>query len=315
MNHTIRGGETKCLHNKTFAQGNGIDNYCHDDYNNNFVNPELDILKNKDLHGGSNSGKVLRTLDPILSFDIVDTVQAGGFRRTISTGYFKSGYKTYLIADVTDQRLRSGYFSRLHRLGISKQTMENIKPHITLMEIIVNRANPDSKYIIDGYGQMVPVLKALLDTKYNQLKNNMRITSSKGRYSVMGDFMAKVYRASDNTHITSFRMVLYSYLSIMLGRFRRKKITYDGKGYYVYLYNNKELIAVPDYYHGKGNWTPHMSLIRLDKVQKDNLILYNAYKRQGLSVLVNALHGSSGSIDNLNLATHFGVLRTSVIRT
>lgn len=230
-------------------------------------------------------------------------------------GYFKSGYKVYLIADATDQRMTKHYFNRLDKLKISKREQANIRPHITLMEILVNREHPDYRFIVDAYGQINSTLKDLLTMKYHQLSPQMYINSKKGHYGIMGDFMAKVYKASNSSYITEFRMALYKYLEIMLGKGSRKVREVDGKKYFVYSYNRRDLIAIPEYYHGKGNWTPHLSIVKLDKLDRSNPSLYLAYKNHGVSALISALSGVRGSIDQLNMSYHFSSLRISVLRS
>ena len=182
------------------------------------------------------------------------------------------------------------------------------------MEIEVNRANPYHKYIVDAYGQINGILRDLLTIKYNQISGNIYLKSKKGVYNIMGDFMAKVYKTNNPTYITDLRMVLYKYLEVMLGKSNRKVKIRDNKKYFVYSYRGKDLIAIPEYYHGKGKWTPHLSLIRLDKIKKSNILLYRNYQKYGIKELIMALRGVKGSLDNLNMSYHFNTLRISVVR-
>ena len=73
------------------------------------------------------------------------------------------------------------------------------------------------------------------------------------------------------------------------------------------------MIAIPEYYHGKGVWEPHLSLIKLNNIQKSNITLYNLYQENGTIALINKLRGVKGTIDNLNMSIHFNSLRFSVI--
>jgi len=129
----------------------------------------------------------------------------------------------------------------------------------------------------------------------------------------MGDFVAKIYNATNPIYITHFRTSFYKYLESFLGKSTRRYIKTASKGYYVYSYRGKDLIAIPEYYHGKGVWTPHLSLIKLDKIQRSNPNLYNAYEKSGVSALIRALAGSRGSLDHFNMSRHFNIFEISVV--
>jgi hypothetical protein len=63
---------------------------------------------------------------------------------------FRSGYTMYMIADATDQGLIRAYHDRLDRLGINKRYQVKIKPHISLMQVQINKANPDYQYLVNN---------------------------------------------------------------------------------------------------------------------------------------------------------------------
>lgn len=249
-----------------------------------------------------------------------DNIIDGGYRRQPATGaknkqnIFKTNYKVYLIADATAYKMTNYYFDRLTSLGIHKKDQSMMKPHITLMEIIVNGENPDHKYIVDAYGQINTSLRELLNTKYQQLSPQMYINSNKQDYEIMGDFLAKIYKSTNSYYITDFRIAFYKYLEIMLGKSTRNVILFGDKKYFIYSYNGKELMAIPEYYHGKGQWKPHISIIKLDKISKSNPSLFGAYQKYGVISLIKELLKVKGSIDQLNMSYHFNSLRTPIIK-
>lgn len=226
---------------------------------------------------------------------------------------FRSGYTMYMIADAIEPKLINAYRSRLDKLGISRVEQSKIKPHISLLQVQINKANPDHHQLVGSTGKIRSNLERHLENAYKILSPQMYLISRKGKYEIMGEFMAKVYKAINSTYITSFRMSLYKYLEHKLGPSTRKIAILNGKKYFVYAYGGRDLIAIPEYYHGKGVWTPHLSLIKLDKLQKANPHLFNAYQKSNVGTLINALTGVKGTIDQVNLGYHFGSFRTSVI--
>lgn len=301
-------------------------NYCNT--NKNYINSYKNTINFNNgryvpyQNNNTSNNYVINSNNNILSSEDMITSEAyltesnnmhGGLIKVKRKGVFNSTYKMYIIADATDKTLINSYYSRLNKLGIPRFDRTNIRPHITLMEILVNRNHPDYKYIVDEYGQINNTLRDLLAMKYKQLSPQMYLKSRSGSYNIMGDFMAKVYKATNSRYITDFRLVLYKYLEMLLGKGTRKVKNIDGKKYFYYKYNGMELIAIPDYYHGKGNWTPHLSLIKLDKLRKSNNKLYNIYLKHGLNSLIYSLKGSKGSLTNVNLSYHFSILRVSIM--
>lgn len=239
--------------------------------------------------------------------------KGGNAKNTKNNKIFKSSYKVYLIADAT-YKMAKYFNNRLDILKIDEKMKKTLNPHMTLMELIVNREHPDHKYIVDAYGQIPNTLKEILTAKYQQLSPQMYITSKKWDYEIMGEFIAKVYTASNSSYITEFRMALYKYLEIMLDKSSREVAILDGKKYFIYSYNGKKLIAIPEYYHGKGKWKPHMSIVKLSLINRNNPLLYLSYQQHGINAIIKPLLQAKGPIEQLNMSYHFNTLRISVIR-
>ena len=218
-----------------------------------------------------------------------------------------------MIADATDPSLIKHYFNRLDKLGIDRDIQEHIIPHISLMELYINMDNPDHKIIINNDGSINSKLLQIMKQQYLTINPQMHIVSKTGKYEIMGDFMAKVYTAVNSDYITQLRIVFYKYIESILGDFSRKSIIISNKKYYVYSYGGRELIAIPHFYHGKGVWKPHLSLIKMSKLQLSNPVLYSSYEQYGINVLIDALRGVKGSMNQLNLARHFNSFRITVV--
>lgn len=293
----------------SLENANPLNNGKYNPYNYFITHNLINQIGGVNINAQQNESKICHELE--LPDNESNKLQKGGANK--SNNVFNSLYKLYLIADATDNNLINNYHARLDKLKISKFEQMKMKPHISMMDIQINKANPDHRYIIDANGHMVNKLKHILTVKYHQLSPQMYLTSKKGKYQIMGEFMAKVYTAVNSSYITQFRMSFYKYLEHHLGLAKRSVKYVNGKKYYVYSYNNRELIAIPDYYHGKGIWTPHLSLIKLDKIQKYNPQLYYAYQKNGINALIYALAGVKGSLDHINMSLHFNSLRISII--
>lgn len=220
--------------------------------------------------------------------------------------FFNNTYRLYMIANATDQKLIDNFVMRRSMFGIPEST--SVNAHITTMHIHINADNPDHKLLVTDDGKPDPIFRKMMERKYYDLSPSIYLRSSKNRYDIMGEFLAKVYtHDGDVQDITEFRMALYLYLQIYLGTdYYRQRQEIDGRVFYVYSYNGRELIAVPEYYHGKGEWTPHMSIVKLGQIEKYNPKLYDLYDETDDSrVLVDQMRGIPGSIDSLNMAMHF----------
>jgi hypothetical protein len=226
--------------------------------------------------------------------------------------FFENTYRLYMIAEATDPKLQKNYTYRQNKLGISSS--KSI-PHITMMHIHINGDNPDISHLIDGAGRVNHMLRKLIEKKYYQIAGDIYLKSSNTYYDIMGDFFAKVYvHDGDRKKITDFRMVLYSYLEMYLGKFtKRERVDIDGRVFFVYSYQGRELIAVPEYYHGIGVWTPHLSLIKLPHLRKENPELYEEFEESNydIQILIDAMKGVKGSMSYLNLGMHFNKINLS----
>jgi hypothetical protein len=225
---------------------------------------------------------------------------------------FKTSAIIFMLADATDRSVITNFYARIAKLKISQLLLKGVRPHISLMKVIINTENPDHRILISGK-HLNPYLQLMMTRQYNAVSKMIYITSQRGEYEIMGDFFAKVYTASNTNYITQFRMAFYKYIEGYLGKGHRRVIIINNEKYYMYSYRGRDLLAIPDYYHGKGIWKPHMSIIKLDKIQKSNPRLYSQYLRYGKATLVNALAGVKGSLSSLNLRNHFNNLRISVI--
>jgi hypothetical protein len=217
-----------------------------------------------------------------------------------------------MIAEATDEKLIKNYEYRQKKLGVKPIKS---KPHITMMHIHINADNPDHHHLIDKAGRVNNMLRKIIEKKYHYVAPSIYLKSSKTYYDIMGEFFAKVFvHDGDRKQITDFRMVLYLYLQMFLGPHTdRVKQDIDGRVFYVYSYNGRELIAVPEYYHGVGVWTPHLSLIKLPHLRKQNPKLYDEFvdEDNDQNVLINEMKGVKGSINYLNMGMHFSKMSLS----
>jgi hypothetical protein len=225
---------------------------------------------------------------------------------------FKNSKTMYLLADATDTTTLNNIYSRIAKLKISPQLLKGVTPHISLMQIIINTSNKDHQILLMGKN-INPHFQMSMSLQYNKISPQMYISSPKGGYEIMGDFFAKVYTASNSAYISLFRTNLYKYIEGFLGKGQRRSVVINNKKYFIYSYRGRDLLAVPDYYHGKGNWKPHLSIIKLDKIYKSNPQLYSQYLKNGKSSLISALSGVNGALSSFNLYKHFRRLRITAV--
>ena len=133
-----------------------------------------------------------------------------------------------------------------------------------------------------------------MEQKYHQISPEIYLKSSNTYYDIMGDFFAKIYtHDGDKKQITDFRIVLYMYLEMYLGKFtKREKVDVNGRVFFVYSYRGNELIAVPEYYHGIGVWTPHLSIIKIPTLKRYNPDLLEKFtKDNDPQILIDIMKG------------------------
>ena len=102
------------------------------------------------------------------------------------------------------------------------------------------------------------------------------MSSTDNEYNILGKtnkkFFVKVYKPNKNLIITDFRMMFYKYIESIFGKpIIKNKVDSSGNLYYLL----EPLFAVPDFNYGKGNWSPHISIINTNDLYK--------YKRQQLN--------------------------------
>ena len=268
-----------------------------------------DNIKYISQSGGANINNSVRDMETHNA--ITDNIYEYEVLKGGANNIFRNNSTIFLLADATDPVVINNIYARIAKLKISHNLLKGVRPHFSLMQIIVNTANPDHKILMFGKN-INPHLRIVIDIQYNRITPQIYISSPKGGYEIMGDFFAKVYTQTNAEYITLFRKQIYKYIEGFLGKGQRRLAIVNNIKYFVYSYRGRDLLAVPEYYHGNGIWKPHLSIIKLDKIQKSNPKLYAQYLRYGISALVNALSGVKGSISTFNIRRHFGALRITV---
>lgn len=229
------------------------------------------------------------------------------------TNVFFEQYSLAMMAGISDLKLKNALHSRAEKLGVSKNDYTKMDFHLSLLIVLINKRNPDSSVLVDEKGSLVSDFVSELKHGFNTVSARINLNSTPGKYEAMGDFMAKMYEAENSEYITMFRICFYKFLERKLGYGCRRIQKIDSNEYYIYSYRGRDLIAVQNYYHGRGKWTPHLSLVRLGKVKQSNPALYAAYEKEGMVKLAKSMKGATGYLDKLNMKTHFNDLRVSVM--
>jgi hypothetical protein len=192
-----------------------------------------------------------------------------------NTYIFNRTAKFFITAHIGGETLkrinkRLKYFKE--SLKLLNATIDFIHPpHITLLQFDVNMDSDFYYFLIKILENKYILNKDLI--KYFLLK--LLLKSNKGKYNIFNTFIAREYKVNDNFLITYFRKNFYNILTHNYYKYKNKniikknnKIINNNIKYTCYKdNNNNKLYAVPEYYHGKGIWTPHLSLFNIYNIQ------------------------------------------------
>ncbi len=148
-----------------------------------------------------------------------------------------------------------------------------------------------------------------LYVEFLKIFNNVNFKST--NYDFLGEqtidnkkykaFIAQLFDIDNKDLITQFRKIFYEIINKFIElvdstnnknnrnikrTFKSKEVTINSNKYYLLYYlksgetvdNSEPLFAVRDYYFGKGVWSPHISMARIDKDNTNNSIYQNALK-------------------------------------
>ncbi|QKF93989.1 hypothetical protein QKU48_gp0531 [Fadolivirus algeromassiliense] len=167
------------------------------------------------------------------------------------------------------------------------------RPHFTLHGIHFNKKHPEINKFINitscpssflNPGKLNTDFETVIkDAFKNSLYNKLEL-SHKNEWNKMGLFYALPFNVNNNLCISDFRKELYIHISNLVQIYRQpidverdsRKLAGKKDKYKVYCDSKGvPLYAIQDYYHGIGNWSPHVSMIREDKLKSLNGKLYN----------------------------------------
>lgn len=167
--------------------------------------------------------------------------------------------------------------------------------HFTLLTFDINR----SKYLQFGGNKFSDLLEDNVGDKYKTIKSSILnmaqeayrysfgrdlfgicdvvMTQQQGVYKKMGHYFTKPFTIISGPEsireITNFRKLFYTKLIAYLTPYTGK-ITWQKVGNrWLYTASEKVLFTVPEYYHGVGVWTPHVSIVKDEEIKKYNLAL------------------------------------------
>lgn len=226
----------------------------------------------------------------------------------------------YIMANITDKYVCDRIDERRKTLLNGNLPSNNIL-HITLLEFIINKKNPNS-FIFENQEFITKIGKFYEETFRNE---KVKLIYELGSYDLMGKtkkkFYVKKYHLEENKTniITSFRKKIYKYLEERLGGewiISNKIIGSDS--FKSFSYNGEELFSVPIYYYGVGVWTPHISLVNTDDLKTYNEELFEVYnilndKEKQINLLLDPiLKKNFKPIGNIDMNRHVKCLNVSI---
>jgi len=208
--------------------------------------------------------------------------------------FFNNNTTFYVLANITNQNLVQAIEQRWNiLLGQNKKPFNNL-PHITILQLEINKANPNSNIFWN------PTFHNVIRATYTNTlasANGLNLTSPMGGYSILGTtpkYFVREYIADDTNKISTFRIQVYKYIEQQLGQPTKSQRLHNNVNYIIYSYGGNELYAVPEYYHGKGVWVAHLSLANEFDIKNNNAQLFQEFGSKNIDddkrdVLVNKI--------------------------
>ena len=177
---------------------------------------------------------------------------------------FKEGMSLALL-------LRINKKSKLYECIIKRRNifdLDNSKyePHITLHIININMKHPLANTFIKIKQKIIK------NCFLKKLNSKLSLKSLPGNYELLGDndyaHYARIYKPNNTVLITKFRTCLYDKIGTKLNT------TFTGPNnindFNIFYSNNKPLYAIKNFYYGKNNWKPHISIFQMREKSKRN---------------------------------------------
>lgn len=202
-------------------------------------------------------------------------------------------------------KLDFDYFKKIQNIllnGNLNNVKYPVKPHVTIHMINFNKTHKDTNKFVQTslcptsktiVGKLTPVFENAIIKAFNEtLKDKLTLTHTSD-FKKMGIFYALIYTVNDNTLISNFRNQIYKYIKEQIGsnlssvEISRNNPKIKGKidKFFAYCDKNGDVLyAVQDYFHGFGNWTPHVSIIKENDIKYYNKELFNILTKQNANV-------------------------------
>ena len=158
--------------------------------------------------------------------------------------------------------------------------------HFTLWEFKLNITHPFWRS--NSFGAFQEAFNKALADAYRKFLTRVTFLNENGHYSIMGQngWLCRNYDLSpkDMRAISAFRTGMYMWLgdyfagkkaNMQQGPSTMEVMDNRGTVYLIYKVDGKEMLAVPQYVHGRTALKPHVSLFTMAMVQKGNPDLWN----------------------------------------
>jgi hypothetical protein len=202
-------------------------------------------------------------------------IEGGG-----SADYFKSTTRLYIMGIINNPTV----YNKLN--NISSELLLGERPrnrllHITLLQMHINDYHPYSYIFFDPkfHKRIRTYFDDVLADKNLQLRSTDNI---KEGYKLLGSgdnqFLSRLYYPNIKYAVTEFRTLIYKDIQRQLGKSELDVIDHHNIRFYVLSYPDKydkPLLSIPEYYYGKGEWVPHISILSIKDIKNNNYNLYN----------------------------------------
>lgn len=217
----------------------------------------------------------------------IDIMVGGAYQAFPDTGKF------FVLAFVGDNPASPyGTLKRItDRYNQAFNQPQKHTPHFTLLELDVNKASKFHDFLIKLITNKNMITAIAQDYAKNMTK--VQLHSTRGNYTSMGNFVAKLYSPTPNT-ITDFRREFYAIIGEAYNKqfgtnielepgtqpVTDKKTGQTIKYKYAIDSRTKErLYAVPEWYFGANIWVPHLSIANMTVVNMQPDDIQAAYEK------------------------------------
>jgi hypothetical protein len=201
----------------------------------------------------------------------------------------------------------SGFFSaRTKKIAKFNNEKKGTHYHMTIFQAYVNKSHKKYKMLFDEKGNIKSNLKEPVEKAFMKAARGIQLESEYGIYKKFNDYLVKEYKASNQELISEPRKAFYIAIVNLIGKSKCEDKVINDIKYKLYSYDGDVLLAVPEYYHGIGVWTPHVSIIHIKNMDESYIKLFDEDPKK-----LGSHFAKMGNINKFNMYDYFDTIYMS----